>query len=201
MLISPVIKQLIDALCCLPGIGPKSAERMTFKLLNDQGRQQAVQLAEALLEANKRIKHCQLCQIHTDTDICSVCTNPKRDTGKICVVQSPLDAKVIEQTGSFRGRYFVLLGPLSPFDGQGPKEIGIHLLLDRLKQEPIEELILATNPTAEGEATAQYIVHHMVKTIKCTRIAHGVPLGGELEYLDGGTLMHALLSRIPIDQN
>lgn len=193
---SPFTKQLIDALRALPGIGPKSAQRMAYQLLTDKGKEKALTLSDALKQAVLAVGQCQRCRQFTESTLCALCSNPKRNHTLLCVVESPADLMAIEQTHSFNGCYFVLHGHLSPLDGISPENIGIPLLLTRLNQELIHEIILATNPTIEGKATAQYLANHIdTKKIVCTRIAHGVPIGGELEYLDGGTLSHAFYSR------
>ncbi len=153
-------------------------------------------MAQALQQALGQVKTCQRCRLFTEEEICNICRNPKREQSILCVVENPADLFAIEQTASFRGLYFLLQGHLSPLDGRGPQEIGIPILLERLNREPITELILATNPTVEGKATAHYIASHINnREITCSRIAYGVPFGGELEYLDGGTLSHAFRSR------
>lgn len=195
---SPLTKQLIDALCGLPGVGPRSAQRITFYLLA-KGHTKGLTLAEALTKALTQVTLCQICRNYTEHDICDLCRNPKRDRSLLCVVENPADLAAIEQTNSYRGHYFVLQGHLSPLDGIGPMEIGIPLLLEYLQKEPVQELIIATNPTMEGRATAHYIVAHIDhKKIKCSRIAHGVPIGGEIEYLDASTLAHAFQARVEI---
>ena len=192
---SPLLLQLIDALKCLPGVGPKSAQRMAFYLL-ERDREGAKNLSSALIEAVEKIGHCSMCRTLSETEICDMCNSVSRDNGTLCVIETPADVYAIEQTAEFRGKYFVLMGHLSPLDGIGPAELGLGLLEGRLANGEIKELILATNPTVEGEATAHYIsdmaVRHKVMT---TRIAHGVPLGGELEYIDAGTLAHAFSGR------
>ena len=195
MQFSPLINRLIEDLRCLPGVGPKSAQRMAFHLL-EHNREAAKQLAHTLLEAVEKIGHCQSCRTLTESSLCTVCTNPKRDQGKLCIVETPADVNAIEQATDYKGLYFVLMGHLSPLDGIGPKEIGLDILEQRIKEGAIEEVILATNPTVEGEATAHYI-SEIVKAsgIRSTRIAHGVPVGGELEYVDGGTISHAFSGR------
>lgn len=196
MVFSPLIDQLIHALRCLPGVGPKSAQRMAFHLLerNRPGGKQLIQVLEKALE---NVKHCQRCRNLSESDICLLCADQKRQASQLCVVESPMDVLAIEKTAAFRGHYFVLMGHLSPLDGIGPDDIGIPLLLKRLDQECVEEVIIATNPTVEGEATAHYIAECAKKrNIKASRIAHGVPLGSELEYIDAGTLMHAFLGRV-----
>lgn len=198
---SPLTKQLIEALQMLPSVGPKSAQRMAFQLLNTSGHNKALTIAQALEQAVKHVGHCEQCRLFTEQTLCDICANPKRHQRTLCVVENPADVAAIEQTQTYSGIYFVLQGHLSPLDGIGPEEIGIPSLLARLQQGNIDELIIATNPTMEGRATAHYIANHINQnTIKCTRIAHGVPIGGELEYLDGGTLAHAFQSRVPIEE-
>ena len=195
MAFSPLINRLIEDLRCLPGVGPKSAQRMAFHLL-ERDREGATQLAASLNEAAEHVGHCQQCRTLSETDICSLCANANRDRGLLCVVESPADVRAIEQATHYQGRYFVLMGHLSPLDGIGPADIGLEQLDSRLNEGDITEVILATNPTVEGEATAHYI-SEMVKNydIPSTRIAHGVPIGGELEYVDSGTLSHAFSGR------
>lgn len=193
---SPLTKQLIDALRALPGIGPKTAQRMAYQLLTDKGKEKAHTLSDALKQAILAVGHCKQCRQFTETALCTLCNNPKRDHTLLCIVESPSDVIALEQTHAFQGCYFVLHGHLSPLDGISPEHIGVPQLLTRLQNEPIQEIILATNPTVEGKATAQYIANHIdTKKIRCTRIAHGVPIGGELEYLDGSTLSHAFYNR------
>jgi len=196
---SPLLQQLIDALKCLPGVGPKSAQRMAFYLL-ERDTDGAKNLAAALTEAVEKIGHCSMCRTLSENELCDICTSVSRENGKLCVIETPADVFAIEHTAEFRGKYFVLMGHLSPLDGIGPAELGLDLLEQRLANGEIKELILATNPTVEGEATAHYIsdmaVRHQVMT---TRIAHGVPLGGELEYIDSGTLAHAFSGRQRFD--
>lgn len=192
---SPIIEELIQALRCLPSVGPKSAQRMALHLL-DHDRERATHLADVLKQAIQSVKHCKLCRILCETDECGICHNPRRDLTKLCVVEGPVDVFALEQTASYRGRYFVLLGHLSPIDGIGPKELGMDLLEQHMQQDHLSEIILATNPTVEGEATAHYILQMAQKyQIKTSRIAHGVPLGGELEYLDSNTLALAFNTR------
>src|SRR3989344_4029374 len=199
-MLSPLTKQLIHALCCLPGVGPRSAQRMTFQLLASEGRTKGLLLADTLKQAIEKVGHCKRCRIYTETEYCDLCQSVKRDSSLLCVVENPADVAAIEQSNAYKGLYFVLQGHLSPLDGIGPEEIAIPQLLARIEQENIKELILATNPTMEGEATAHYISHHVdQKKTRCSRIAHGVPMGGELEYLDSNTLSHALLSRTPVN--
>ncbi len=168
---------------------------MAFHLL-ERDRHNGRALAEALSKAMEEIGHCRQCRTLTESELCAICANDKRDASRLCVVESPADVVAIEQATDYRGRYFVLGGRLSPLDGMGPEEIGLDLLAQRLADGGIEEVILATNPTVEGEATAQYIAEMAAEqNISCSRIAHGVPLGGELEYVDGGTLAHAFAGR------
>ncbi|WP_461517611.1 recombination mediator RecR [Porticoccus sp.] len=192
---SPLIDELIDALRCLPGVGPKSAQRMALHLL-ERNRQGATRLVAALEQAVEHVGRCQLCRTLTEHDVCEICASPRRDIHQLCVVETPADLFAIEQSGSYRGRYFVLLGHLSPIDGIGPEAIGVDQLMSRLLEEDINELILATNLTVEGETTAHYISERARQlNVTVSRIAHGVPMGGELEYVDGGTLSHAFSSR------
>jgi recombination protein RecR len=192
---SPLIKQLIDSFRCLPGVGIKSAQRMAYHLL-ERDRMGAKKIAHALDQAVEQVGHCQTCRILTEFEQCDICHSNKRNRQILCIVETPSDVYAIEQSGSYQGTYFVLMGRLSPLDGIGPQELHLDVLKKRLEIETIDEVILATNATVEGEATAHYIVE-MLKpfAIKVTRIAHGVPLGGELEYIDGSTLEHALKGR------
>lgn len=185
----------MEALRCLPGVGPKSAQRMTFHLL-ERNREGALALADALRKAAQNVKHCERCRMLTDDALCEICRSTKRDTSAICVVETPADVFAVETATGFRGNYFVLMGHLSPLDGIGPEELGLPLLEQRLGQGGVSELILATNPTVEGEATAHYLAELAQRRgIRATRIAHGVPIGGELEFIDGGTLSHAFAGR------
>lgn len=192
---SPALARLIEALRCLPGVGPKSAQRMAFHLLErdrDGGREMAASLTEAL----SNIGHCQRCRMLTEGELCPICTSTQRDASLLCVVETPADVIAVEQSGSFRGQYFVLMGHLSPLDGIGPEQLGLAQLEARLAEGSIREVILATNPTVEGDATAHFIGDLAGRrNVRATRIAHGVPVGGELEYVDGGTLAHALAGR------
>ncbi|MCB1675170.1 MAG: recombination protein RecR [Halioglobus sp.] len=195
MKFSPALQNLIDALRCLPGVGPKSAQRMTLHLL-ERDRDGARALARALHEAVERIHHCGACRNFTELDICEICSDKRRDAATVCVVETPADVLAIEQSGGYRGLYFVLMGHLSPIDGIGPAEIGLETFYQRVIDEGIQEVILATNPTVEGEATAYYLIDLLKPHgVGLSRIAHGVPLGGELEYVDGSTLAHALSGR------
>lgn len=192
---SPLIDELMSALRCLPGVGPKSAQRMVLHLL-EHDRPGAARLASALNQAIEGVGRCRRCRTLTEQSLCGICSNPKRDASLLCVVETPADVLAIEQAGSYQGKYFVLLGRLSPIDGIGPEEIGIDQLSQLLQEEGVEELILATNPTVEGETTAFYISERARKLgVTVSKIAHGVPLGGELEYVDGGTLAHAFTTR------
>jgi len=191
----PSLSRLIDALRTLPGVGPKTAQRMAFHLLQD-GRDGARVLADSLTVALSRIGRCTRCRMFTETEICFVCSSPQRDAGLLCVVESPADVMAIEQSAGYRGRYFVLMGHLSPLDGVGPEQLGVPALEALLEEGGVRELILATNPTVEGEATAHFLSElARARGLRATRIAHGVPVGGELEYIDGGTLAHALAGR------
>ncbi|MEH6635071.1 MAG: recombination mediator RecR [Halioglobus sp.] len=199
MKFSPAITNLIEALRCLPGVGPKSAQRMTLHLL-ERDREGATALATALNEAVERVDHCSRCRNFTELAVCEICSNPRRDATTICIVETPGDVLAVESSGSFRGIYYVLMGHLSPIDGIGPAEIGLEKLHQRVIDEGIQEVILATNPTVEGEATAYYLTDMLQpQGVRVSRIAHGVPLGGELEYVDGSTLAHALSGRRPME--
>ena len=195
MKLSPSIEALIEALRCLPGVGPKSAQRMTLHLL-ERERQGAQNLADALIAALDKVARCGRCRNFTELPVCELCSDAKRDQGLLCIVETPGDVMSLEHSGSYRGLYHVLLGHLSPIDGIGPEEIGLDILETRFAAEAIQEVILATNPTVEGEATAYYIAQRAKAAgIAVSRIAHGVPLGGELEYIDASTLAHALSGR------
>ena len=194
-----LLNQFIDALRCLPGVGPKSAQRMTLHLL-ERDRDGARALAAALMEAAENVDHCSRCRNFTELDVCEICSDPRRERSTICVVESPADVLALEQSASYRGLYFVLMGHLSPIDGIGPEEIGLDLFHQRVAEESITEVILATNPTVEGEATAYFLSEMLAgMPARLSRIAHGVPLGGELEYVDGSTLAHALSGRVPVE--
>jgi len=199
MRISPLIDRLIESLQALPGVGPKTATRTALHLLQ-YNRQGARALASALTEAAERVQRCRSCRTLTEADQCVICANAKRDASQLCIVESPSDIVAIEQAGSFGGRYYVLHGRLSPIDGVGPEELGLTELPDHVLSTGAREVILATNPTVEGEATAHYIKEALRDTgAAVTRIAHGVPLGGELEYIDGGTIAHAMQGRRAVD--
>lgn len=192
---SPHLARLIDALRALPGVGPKTAQRMAFHLLQD-GRPGARVLAAALDAALLSVSRCQRCRMLTEGELCTICAAPLRDVTLLCAVESPADVVAVESSGSYRGRYFVLMGHLSPLDGVGPEQLGSRELEAILSEGQVRELILATNSTVEGEATAHYLSEVAARHgIRASRIAHGVPVGGELEYVDGGTLAHALAGR------
>lgn len=192
---SPLLDELIEAFRCLPGVGPKSAQRMAFHVL-EREREGGQRLADKLQQAIQRIGHCQCCRNFSESEVCGICESPRRDESVICIVESPVDVTVLEQATDFKGLYYVLMGKLSPLDGIGPRELGLDRLKERFAEGGVEEIILATNPTVEGEATAYYISEMAREVgIRVTRIAHGVPLGGELEYIDGGTLSHAFSER------
>ncbi len=196
MRFSPLLEELIESLRGLPGVGPKTAQRMAFQLLM-RGRKNGKQIADILAVAMERIGHCQTCRTFCETEQCEICSSAQRDPSFLCIVENPIDTMVIEQMNYYKGFYFVLMGHLSPLDGIGPEELGIPELAQRLAQNTISEVILATNPTVEGEATAHYIsdLAKQYPDIKVTRIAHGVPLGGELEFIDTGTLARAFSAR------
>ena len=197
---APSVARLIDALRTLPGVGPKTAQRMAFHLLQD-GRDGARRLAEGIDHALTNVGRCRCCRMFTETELCAVCESPQRDASLLCVVESPADVVAIEQSGGYRGRYFVLMGHLSPLDGIGPEQLGIGELEALLSGGLVQEVILATNPTVEGEATAHFLAElTRARGVRATRIAHGVPIGGELEYIDGGTLAHALAGRLSLGQ-
>lgn len=189
------IDQLIDALRVLPGVGIKSAQRMALQLL-ERNREGAFKLADAINDAATKVGRCNQCRTLSETVRCDICADSKRLDSQLCVVESPADLFALEQAGSYRGKYFVLLGHLSPIDGIGPEQLGIDKLLDCLQGQQVKELILATNLTVEGEATAHFIADKARSLgVEVSRIAYGVPMGGELEYVDGGTLNLALQSR------
>jgi recombination protein RecR len=192
---SRLIGRLIESLRCLPGVGPKSAQRMAFHLL-EYNRDGARQLEEALTLAMDRVGNCSECRTLSEDPVCTLCANERRDRSLLCVVETPADVQALEQSIGYQGLYFVLMGHLSPLDGIGPEALGLDLLETRLASGEVKELILATNPTVEGEATAHFVSEMArVHGVRTTRIAHGVPMGGELEYIDGGTLSHAFAGR------
>ena len=192
---SRLIGRLVETLRCLPGVGPKSAQRMAFHLL-EHNRDGGRQLAEALTLAMEQVGNCSECRTLSEESVCMLCANTRRDRSVLCVVETPADVQALEQSTGYQGLYFVLMGHLSPLDGIGPEALGLDLLETRLASGEVKELILATNPTVEGEATAHFVSEMArVQGIRATRIAHGVPMGGELEYIDGGTLLHAFAGR------
>jgi recombination protein RecR len=192
---SPTLDKLVEALTCLPGVGRKSAQRMALFLI-DKDREGAGRVSSCLNDALSNVLRCTVCRNFSDEAECLICKDPKRKEEVLCIVETPADVLAIEAAESFQGRYFVLLGRLSPLDGIGPEELGLDALKQRLQNEPIEEIILATNPTVEGEITAQYIADLAKQfNIVTSRIAHGVPVGGELEYVDSGTLTRAFSGR------
>ena len=196
---SPLLVKMIDALRCMPGVGRKSAQRIAFHLL-ERDRQGASDLAAALQEAVSGIGHCKQCRMFSEHDLCSICSASGRDETQLCIVESPADVMAVEDATGFRGLYFVLMGHLSPLDGIGPDELGLGTLDERLDEGVVTEMIIATNPTVEGDATAHYLAEMASgHNVQASRIAHGVPLGGELEYVDGGTLSHAFYGRRVVD--
>lgn len=203
---SPLIQQLVDAFRRLPGVGNKTAQRMVLHFL-ERDREGARQLAAALTAAMDGVGQCRLCHTLSETELCQICLHPGRDQGTLCVVETPADVYAIEQTAAYRGLYFVLMGHLSPIDGIGPEQLGIATLVERVTNNPVQEVILATNPTVEGEATAWYVAEQLKSAVlverglRISRIAHGVPMGGELEYIDGSTLMHSLSGRQLLNQS
>jgi recombination protein RecR len=196
---SPLLLRLIDGLRCMPGVGQKSAQRIAFHLL-ERDRDGANGLSAALSEAVTGIGHCSRCRMFTEHELCSICSASGRDATQLCVVESPADVMALEDATGFRGLYYVLMGHLSPLDGIGPDELGLSKLEEWLAEGEVKELIIATNPTVEGDATAHYLADLASRNeVVASRIAHGVPLGGELEYVDGGTLSHAFYGRRAID--
>lgn len=192
---SPLLSQLIEALQCLPGVGAKSAQRMAFHLL-DKDREGGGRLSTVLQEAMRSVRNCERCRMLTEEAICRFCASERRDATQICVLETPADLLAIEQSGAYRGRYFVLMGHLSPIDGVGPRELGLELLEERFKHEGFSEVVLATSVTVEGDATADLVASLAHKHgLTASRIAYGVPVGGELEFIDSGTLSRALSGR------
>lgn len=197
---SPLIQQLIDAFRRLPGVGNKSAQRMVLHFL-ERDRDGGRKLAAALVAAMDGVGQCQRCRTLSETTLCGICAHAGRDRTTVCVVETPADVMAVEQTASYRGLYFVLMGHLSPIDGIGPDALGIPALVEQARAGEVQEVILATNPTVEGEATAWYIAEQLrhgvarERSLKVSRIAHGVPMGGELEYIDGSTLVHSFAGR------
>ena len=198
---SPLIDQLIEAFRCLPGVGPKSAQRMTLFLL-ERNRKGGFKLSQSLAAALDAVGNCRQCRTLTEENICRICASHSRNRKICCVVESPADIFAIEQSGTFRGLYFVLMGHLSPIDGIGPEQLGVSQLLDKIETEGFDEVIIACNPTVEGDATAYYIAEQLKPfDVIVSRIAHGVPVGGELEFVDGGTLSHAFSGRKVMESN
>jgi recombination protein RecR len=192
---SPLIDELIEALRCLPGVGPKSAQRMALHILQHD-KKKGKQLGNILQESIEKIRHCKRCRTLCETELCSFCNSNRRDSTVLCIVESPDDILAIEKTACYKGLYFVLMGRLSPLDGIGPAELGLGILDNRFSEEDINEIIIATNATVEGEATAHYIAEMAKKhSIKTSKLAQGVPLGGELDYISPDTLAHALQNR------
>ena len=190
-----LLDQLVDSLRCLPGVGQKSAQRMAYHLL-ERNREGGTRLAQALAEAMAKVGHCQSCRDFSESALCATCASASRERSLLCAVENPADRLAIEQATGYRGLYFVLQGRLSPLDGIGPRELGLDLLATRMAQGEVKELIIATNPTVEGEATAHYLAQLARQfDVRPSRLAHGLPLGGELEYVDRGTLAHAFGSR------
>lgn len=197
MSFSPLIERLMESLRVLPGVGPKTAQRMAMHLL-ERDRDGGRRLVEALDVALERVGYCARCRTLTEEEVCGICRSARRDETQLCVVESPADQLAIEEAGGFRGRYFVLHGHLSPLDGVGPEDIGLDRLEARVAEGDVEEVVLATNPTVEGEATAHYIAAQLApRGVTLSRLAYGVPMGGELEYVDGGTLSRAFNGRLP----
>ncbi|MSR09097.1 MAG: recombination protein RecR [Gammaproteobacteria bacterium] len=198
MAFTPLMQDLLAALRCLPGVGPKSSQRMAFHLL-ERNREGAQRIITTLSAALERIGLCSRCRMFTETELCTICGDSRRDVGVVCVVETPADVVAIEESGVYRGRYFVLMGRLSPLDGIGPEQLGVPVLESQMADGVTREIILATSATVEGEATSGYLASlahgHRVRA---TRIAHGVPMGGELEYVDAGTLSHAITARTPM---
>ena len=200
--ISPLVDNLIESFQCLPGVGPKSARRMVLNLL-EKNRDAGKFLSQSLMKTLELVGQCSRCRIFSETEICSICSDPKRDKKTICIVEVVSDVFAIEESNQYKGRYFILNGHLSPIDNMGPKELGLNTLFDLVRERDIFEIILATNSTLEGEATAHFIYDNLkgLNSLKISRLARGVPLGGELEYVDGGTIMHALNGRINLKKD
>lgn len=193
------LNRLIDALRCLPGVGPKSAQRMVFQLLQHQ-RQRGLYLASCLEQAMTHISHCQQCNNYTEATLCTLCRNPDRNHEQLCVVESPADVSAIEQSNAFQGRYFVLMGKISPLDGLGPDDIGLPRLKKLIIDQGIQEVIIALSPSVEGQTTVHFI-HQLLRdeSVNISQLAHGIPSGGELEFLDGNTIGNALRNRAAIN--
>jgi recombination protein RecR len=199
MAVSPLIERLVEALRCLPGVGPKSARRMAYHLL-ERDRERAMALSEVLAEAMGRIGRCARCRNLSEDEVCALCAAQGREESQLCVVESPVDLEAIESGTDFRGRYFVLMGLLSPLDGIGPAQLGLDAFERRLADGSVREVIIATGTTVEGQATAHYL-SQLARTrgVRVTRLAHGIPLGGDLEFVDSGTLAHAFQGRMALD--
>jgi len=192
------LEAVVESLKKLPGVGPKAAQRMAFHLMQ-YDKAAAQDIAESLINALGQVKHCQRCNDFTEQDVCELCASKSRDESIVCVVEMPSDVQSIEQTGSFKGQYFVLLGRLSPLDGVGPKDIGLDRLVERARDGLVKEVIVATNFTNEGEATAHYISERLIPMgLRVSRLSRGVPVGGEIEYVDLGTLSQSLIERKPV---
>jgi len=192
------LEAVVESLKKLPGVGPKAAQRMAFHLMQ-YDKAAAQDIAESLINALGQVKHCQRCNDFTEQDVCELCASKSRDESIVCVVEMPSDVQSIEQTGSFKGQYFVLLGRLSPLDGVGPKDIGLDRLVERARDGLVKEVIVATNFTNEGEATAHYISERLIPMgLTVSRLSRGVPVGGEIEYVDLGTLSQSLIERKPV---
>ena len=197
MSFSPLVERLMESLRILPGVGPKSAQRMAMHLL-ERDRDGGQRLAAVLTQALEEVGYCRRCRTLTEEELCRLCSSGRRDDAQLCVVESPADQLAIEEAGGYHGRYFVLHGHLSPLDGIGPEDLGLEQLEARVAEGGIEEVVLATNPTVEGEATAHYIAAQLMPYgVTLSRLAYGVPMGGELEYVDGGTLSRAFNGRLP----
>ena len=199
--VSPLVDGLIEAIQCLPGVGPKTAQRMVLHLL-ERNRDAGIYLAEIMAKAIEGVGKCNKCRIFTESEFCAICSNEKRDSSCICVVETVSDVFAIEQSNQFNGNYFILHGHLSPIDDIGPEELALDKLFYLAKSEKVRELILATNLTLEGEITSHYIYDHLknLDDLKLTKLAQGVPLGGELEYVDRGTIMHAFSGRVELKE-
>jgi recombination protein RecR len=196
---SPSLTELVDALKCLPGVGQKSAQRMALYLI-ERDQDGAARIANATLTALEKVRHCKQCRNFSDTELCEICSSQKRNTASLCIVETPADVFAIEASGAFQGLYFVLLGRLSPLDGIGPDQLGLEILETQLNNGLVEEIILATSATVEGDITAQFVADIARKfSIMTSRLARGIPLGGELEYVDSGTLSRALSGRQQYD--
>jgi recombination protein RecR len=196
---SPSLEELTEALKCLPGIGRKSAQRMALYLL-ERDREGASRIADAVSAALEKVRHCKRCRNFSDTELCAVCSDDRREANLVCVVETPADVLAVEASGGYRGRYFVLQGRLSPLDGQGPGQLGLDRFEEQLAEGGVEEIILATSATVEGDITARYIADIATRHgISSSRLARGIPLGGELEFVDGGTLSRALSGRQKFD--